>query len=85
VKHAQGVELDEYGFTLVDLNNVGHKDDPWTLPERVAQFFMLSSKNMKESILLSLENKESSELTMSLMKKNTSSLMRCPFMLIQKV
>jgi hypothetical protein len=36
VKHPQGVELDEYGFTLVDHNNVGHKDDPWILPEHVA-------------------------------------------------
>jgi hypothetical protein len=29
VKHPQGVEVDDYGFTFVDLINVGHKDDPW--------------------------------------------------------
>jgi hypothetical protein len=27
VKNPHGVELDEYGFTLVDLNNIGHKGD----------------------------------------------------------
>jgi hypothetical protein len=29
VKHPQGIEVDEYGFTIVDLRNVGHKDEPW--------------------------------------------------------
>jgi hypothetical protein len=85
VKQPQGVELDEYGFILVDLNNVGHKDDPWILPERVHKYFLFSSQNMRKSLLLSLENKESSDLTMSLKKKNTTSFMRCPFLLIQKV
>jgi hypothetical protein len=27
VKHPQGVEIDNYGFTIIDLTNVGHKDD----------------------------------------------------------
>jgi hypothetical protein len=27
VKHLNGVSVDNYGFTLVDLKNVGHKDD----------------------------------------------------------
>jgi hypothetical protein len=85
VKHPQGVELDEYGFTLVDLNIVGHKDDPWILPECVTQVFYVLELEHKKSMLLSLENKESSELMMSLMKKNTSSLTRCPFLLIQIV
>jgi Domain of unknown function (DUF4218)/Domain of unknown function (DUF4216) len=39
VKHPQGVECDNYGFTLVDLSNVGYKDDPWVLASRVAQVF----------------------------------------------
>jgi hypothetical protein len=31
VKHLQGVEINDYGFTIVDLTNVGHKDEPWVL------------------------------------------------------
>jgi hypothetical protein len=27
VNYPQGVEVDEYGFTIIDLRNVGHKDD----------------------------------------------------------
>jgi glucose dehydrogenase len=33
------VNVDNYGFTLVDLKNLGHKDDPWVLADRVAQVF----------------------------------------------
>jgi hypothetical protein len=36
VKHPQGVEVDEYGFTIVDLRNVGHKDEPWVLASIIA-------------------------------------------------
>jgi hypothetical protein len=36
VKHPQGVEVDEYGFTIVDLRNVGHKDESWVLASTVA-------------------------------------------------
>jgi hypothetical protein len=28
VKHPQGIEVDEYGFTIIDLRNMGHKDEP---------------------------------------------------------
>jgi hypothetical protein len=28
VKHPHGIEVDEYGFTIVDLRNVGNKDEP---------------------------------------------------------
>jgi hypothetical protein len=28
VKDPQGIEVDKYGFTIVDLRNVGHKDEP---------------------------------------------------------
>jgi hypothetical protein len=49
VKHQQGVELDEYGFTLIGLDNGGHKDDPLILPQRVAQvFFVLKPKHKKK-------------------------------------
>ena len=53
VKHPQGVELDEYGFTLVDLDNVGHKDDPWILPQRVAQvFYVLEPEHEKKHVVI---------------------------------
>jgi hypothetical protein len=76
VKNPQG-ELDEYGFTLVDLNNVGNKDNPWILLECVTQVFHGLEPQHEKNTLLSLESKESSKLTMSLMKKNTSYLTRC--------
>jgi hypothetical protein len=28
VKHLNGVSVDNYELTLIDLKNVGHKDDP---------------------------------------------------------
>jgi hypothetical protein len=36
VKHLQGVEIDDYGFTIVDLTNVGHKDEASVLAATVA-------------------------------------------------
>jgi hypothetical protein len=36
VKHPKGVEVDGYGLMIVDLNNVGYKDDPWVLASQVA-------------------------------------------------
>jgi hypothetical protein len=37
VKHLSSVSVDNY--TLVDLKNVGHKDDPCVLADRVTQVF----------------------------------------------
>ena len=37
VKHPKGVEVDSYELTIVDLNNIGYKDDPWVLASQVAQ------------------------------------------------
>jgi hypothetical protein len=39
VKHPNGVSVDNYGLTLVDLKNVGHKDNLWVLVDCVAQVF----------------------------------------------
>jgi hypothetical protein len=36
VKHPHGVEIDDYGFTIIDLRNVGHKDEPRVLAATVA-------------------------------------------------
>jgi hypothetical protein len=41
VKHQQGVEVDEYGFTIIDLRNVGHKDEHWVLASTVVQMFCI--------------------------------------------
>jgi hypothetical protein len=53
VKHPQGVELDEYNFTHIDLNNVGHKDDPWILLECVVQvFYVLELEYEKKHVVI---------------------------------
>jgi hypothetical protein len=44
--------VDEYGFTIVDLRNVGHKDEPWVLASTVAQvFYILDLKDEKKHIV----------------------------------
>jgi hypothetical protein len=53
VKHPQGAEIDGYGFTIVDLTNVGHKDEPWVLAATVAQmFYILDPKDKKKYIVV---------------------------------
>jgi hypothetical protein len=53
VKHPQHVEIDDYGFTIVDLTNVGHKDEPWVLAAIVAQvFYILDPKDEKKYIVV---------------------------------
>jgi hypothetical protein len=54
VKHPHGIEVDEYGFTIVDLRNVGHKDEPWVLASIVTQvFYILDLKDEKKHIVIS--------------------------------
>jgi hypothetical protein len=53
VKHPQGVEVDEYGFTIVDLRNVGHKDELWVLASTITQvFYILDSKDEKKHVIV---------------------------------
>jgi hypothetical protein len=53
VKHPQGAKVDECGFTIVDLRNVGHKDEPWVLASTVVQmFYILDLKDEKEHIII---------------------------------
>jgi hypothetical protein len=48
VKHLNGVSMNNYGLTLVDLKNVDHKDDPLVLADRVTQvFYILDSETEK--------------------------------------
>jgi len=53
VKHPRGVELDGYGLTIVDLNNVGYKDDPWVLASQAAQVLYVvdSAKKTKHVVV----------------------------------
>jgi hypothetical protein len=70
-------EIDNYGFTIVDLRNVGHKDEPWVLTTTVAQvFYILDPKDEKKYIVVPKNNKFS-ELTMWRMRKNTTNVMTC--------
>jgi hypothetical protein len=53
VKHPHGIELNEYGFTIVDLRNVCHKDEPWVLSSTIAQvFYILDPKDEKKYIVV---------------------------------
>jgi hypothetical protein len=53
VKHPQGVVIDDYEFTIVDLRNVGHKDEPWVLAATVVQvFYILDQKEEKKYIVV---------------------------------
>jgi hypothetical protein len=51
------VSVDNYGLTLVDLKNVGHKDDPWVCADRVAQvFYILDQKTGKHVVVSTKQN-----------------------------
>jgi hypothetical protein len=53
VKHPQGVEVHEYEFTIVDLRNVGHKDEPRVLASVVTQvFYIFDPKDEKKHIIV---------------------------------
>jgi hypothetical protein len=53
VKHPQGVKVDEYGLTIVDLRNVGHKDEPWALASTVSRvFYILDLKDEEKHIIV---------------------------------
>jgi hypothetical protein len=57
VKHPNGVSVDNYGLALVDLKNVGHKDDPWVLPDHVAQVFYVVDLETGKHIVVSGKQK----------------------------
>jgi hypothetical protein len=44
-----------YGLTLVDLKNEGHKDDPWVLANRVAKVFNVLNLETGKHIVVSAE------------------------------
>jgi hypothetical protein len=47
-----GVNVDNYGLTLVDLKKFGHKDDPWVLADRVTQvLYVLDAEIEKHNVV----------------------------------
>ena len=46
--------MDGYGLTIVDLNNVDYKDDPWVLASQVAQVLYVAdtAKKVKHVVVL---------------------------------
>jgi hypothetical protein len=58
VKHPQGVEIDDYVFTIVDLRNMGHKAEPWVLTPGVAQvFYIFDPKDEKKYIVVPVKQR----------------------------
>jgi hypothetical protein len=67
VKHPNGVNVDNYGLTLVDLKNVSHQDEPWVLVDRVTHvFYVLDPETGKHVIsgkqkIVGVENVEDND------------------------
>jgi hypothetical protein len=57
VKHLNGMSMDNYGLTLVDLENLDHKDDPWVLADRVAQVFYVLDSETGKHVVVSIKQK----------------------------
>jgi hypothetical protein len=57
VKYLNGVNVDNYGLTLVDLKNVGHEDDPCVLVDRVAQVFYVLDPETGKYVVVSGKQK----------------------------
>jgi hypothetical protein len=51
------VSVNNYELTLVDLKNVGHKDDPWVLAGRVAQVFYILDPETRKHVVVSENQK----------------------------
>jgi hypothetical protein len=57
VKHPNGVSVDNYGLPLVDLKNLGHKDDPWVFVDHVAQVFYILDPETGKHVVVSEKKK----------------------------
>jgi hypothetical protein len=51
------VSVDNYGLTLVDLKNVGHKDDLWVLVDCVIQVFYVLDPEIGKHVVISRKQK----------------------------
>jgi hypothetical protein len=58
VKHLNGVSVDNYGLTLVDLKNVGHKDDLWVLADRVTQVLYVPDPKTGKHVVENVEDND---------------------------
>jgi hypothetical protein len=77
------VSVNNYGLTLIDLKNIGHKDDPWVLANRVTQVFYVLDPETEKHVVVS-EKQKLSELRMCKIIMRTSiSLKRCHYSSIQ--
>jgi hypothetical protein len=57
VKHPNGVSVDNYGLILVDLKNVGHKDDSWVLADHITQVFYVLNPETGKHVVVSGKQK----------------------------
>jgi hypothetical protein len=49
--------MDNYGLTLVELKNLGYKDDPWVLADCVAQVFYVLNPETGKHVVVSGKQK----------------------------
>jgi hypothetical protein len=53
VKGTRGITKDKYGFTTIDFEQVGYKDEPFVLAAQVSQvFYVLDTRNNKRLVVL---------------------------------
>jgi ribosomal silencing factor RsfS len=52
-----GVSVDNYGLTLVDLKNEGQKDHLWVLADHVAQVFHILDPETRKHVVVSGKQK----------------------------
>jgi hypothetical protein len=45
--------VNNYGLTLIGLKNVGYKDDPWVLADRVVQVFYVLDPETGKHVVVS--------------------------------
>jgi hypothetical protein len=51
------VSVDNYGLTLVNLKNLGHKYDPWVLADHVVQVFYVLNPETGKHVVVSTKQK----------------------------
>jgi hypothetical protein len=51
------VSVDNYGLTLVDLKNLGQKDNPWVLADSIAQVFNVLDPETRKHVVISGKQK----------------------------
>ena len=51
VQNNRGIKIDEFDFTLVDLNHLGHKSDPFILASQATHVFYVLINLIKDGQL----------------------------------